>query len=141
MKWLISAVFSLTSLLLASCSGSNVARQVVTPNIDLRCLPSQSNLCGALGQARQFRIGLVFSPSAVCSELILAAGSDFKQIFSISGEAESEFTGIFLRGTVSTLVDSSGQTLSEVSSGSYTLCGHLDENQNGLLDSGEPITQ
>lgn len=133
----LSAVLSVW---LSACGGTDQARTVFVPNVDLQCTEDQVDDCSALGHARTFRVGLVAASFGVdCASLINSAGSDFAVAFSYSGTATSEFLDDVLRGSVLQWADENGDTTAEIESGFYTVCAHLDTDQNDLLSDGEPV--
>ena len=138
-KLLILVAFCLTGLL--GCDTSSSSNSIDFPFFDFQCNFSQSSDCSALGHNRKILAGLIFSSSAQCNQLLSASGSDLKNIFEFSSESTTEFTGLLLRATTSTWVDTEGETVTTAPSGTYTLCSYLDTNENNLIDSGEPFSQ
>lgn len=127
---------------MSSCSSSETTSLVALPNFDFECTSSQASDCSATANNKPFRLGLSFSSSFDCRTGLQSAGSDLKEIFTLSSTATSEFTGLLMRGSAlsSTWVNSSNESITQVGSGTYTLCAHLDTNENSLLDSSEPIS-
>ena len=86
------------------------------------------------------RVGLVAGNTGVnCSEIITAVGSDFFAGFRASGETTSTFDGNDLSGTITSWVDGDNVATTTIDSGTYTICSYIDINQDGLLNSGEPV--
>lgn len=137
------AVLGLTilfSALIAGCKSGGSPVSSPSPYVDFECNAAQSPYCTQAASNALVYMGLSSESGFDCeSELLNLPPRLFIPTFTYSGYTYAAFNGSFLHGVVTEWVNSSSGPAMTMPDGNYTLCAFLDLNNNGQLDSYEPL--
>ncbi len=125
---------------LTACGGGhedNGANSV--PSVKVECSSADVGDCSA--NTKVVYVGIIENLAMDCGATMHGLDSAQRQLlFTVSGQAVSTRSGIYLMATVNSWFNSTGGNQDTLNEGSYRVCSFVDSNANGQLDTTEPVS-
>ncbi len=129
---------ALTLTFLSGCSVETADDTGFIPDVPVECTAAQAADCSGTGLA--IFVGIKTSLGADCDDFL--AGSNAtqrRQMFEASATSTTGRSGIYLTATLDAWEDSVGGAVYALNSGTYQVCGFVDTDGDGTLDTNEPV--
>ncbi len=108
------------------------------PAVKVEC--SSSNVGDCSLNAKVVYVGIIENLAMDCGATMHGLSNSQRQLlFTVSGQAVSTRSGIYLMATVNSWSNSTGGSQDTLNEGSYGVCSFVDSNGNGQLDNTEPV--
>ena len=135
---LISIFFILINSGCLQTSGQETHNDVSIGNLTINCSPTAATECDQSGKT--FYIGLTDQTDVNCENFLFGINNgEFTYAFLYSGTTVGVFTGTSVQGSIQQWVNTFNQPVTSIESKNYKVCGFMDVNNNGILNSGEPL--
>lgn len=128
--------------LLVGCSSNKPDNVATAPQLDFECSIAQALGCDASNAGKTVFIGLDENTAIDCGyQLSFYNGVALTQAFNFSGHATAVDQAGILVGVVTHWVNSNQMPVFQIPKQNFKVCAFIDFNNNGQLDSLEPIQE
>lgn len=110
------------------------------PNAEIACDSTAVVGCSS-GSGLTAFVGLTQDlQGSTCQDLLTSVNASTRAAaFDVSGVTTTSQSGTYTVGEVSSWINASHGSVTDVSSGTYSVCAFIDLNGNGSLDANEPV--